>query len=381
MFPMIRVTSFRRARWALPLVLALLAGLAWTRPAAGDTASDLSKAKARLRQLVTQIKSEEARVAALRSQLAAVDGRIADAREKADRIDTTLQRTREELMRVRAEYQALHDRLDDMAANEYMAGPGSSLEVLLGATSFTDLIDRSQFVSTVSRQASDLATQLGVAAAKLAQRTKVLNRLLARQKTLIAQLAEQQQQKASAVASEAAALQQLDQTRTSIVELVARLQKRLRAEEIASIGKVFQGGAHATYGAWAGAFLRYLGVSGCHSNMVAVVSWQVAEFTQAAWNPLATTYPMPGATLYNSAGVRNYVSFGQGLDATRRTVHGGMQQYGYGAIVSSLSSCADPMTTARAINASSWCRGCAGGTYVVGMVPKVEAHYSTYAAL
>ena len=124
-----------------------------------------------------------------------------------------------------------------------------------------------------------------------------------------------------------------------------------------------------------------MGVSGCHSNMVAVVSWQVAEFTQAAWNPLATTYPMAGSTLYNSAGVRNYVSAGQGLEATRLTIRGGMTQYGYGRIVSSLSACADPMTTARAINASSWCRGCAGGTYVVGMVPKVEANYSTYAAL
>ena len=175
------------------------------------------------------------------------------------------------------------------------------------------------------------------------------------------------------MASEAAALQQLDQTRTSIVALVARLAKRLRAEEISSIGRIFQGGAHATYGAWAGAFLNTMGVSGCHANMVAVVSWQVAEFTQAAWNPLATTYPMPGSTLFNGSGVRNYVSAGQGLEATRLTIRGGMDRYGYGRIVSSLAACADAMTTARAINASSWCRGCAGGTYVVGMVPKVEA--------
>ena len=381
MYPHVRVASFRRARWAFPLVLALVAGLAWTQPAAGDTSSQLSKARARLNQLVSQIKSEQARVSALRAQLAGVDQKIAQARAKAHRTETTLQRTRAELMQVRAQYQALHDRLDEMAANEYMAGPGSSLEVILGATSFADLFDRSQFVSDVSHQAVDLSHQLENVAADLARRTKTLNGLLAQQKTIVAQLAQQQQAKASAVASEAAALQQLDQTRTDIVALVARLQKRLRAEEISSIGRIFQGGHHATYGAWAGAFLGTMGVSGCHSNMVAVVSWQVAEFTQAAWNPLATTYPMAGSTLYNSAGVRNYVSAGQGLEATRLTIRGGMTQYGYGRIVSSLSACADPMTTARAINASSWCRGCAGGTYVVGMVPKVEANYSTYAAL
>ena len=165
-------------------------------------------------------------------------------------------------MEVRAEYQALHDRLDELAANEYMAGPGSSLEVILGASSFADLIDRTQFVSSVSSESMDLATQLTNVAAQLAQRTKHLNNLLAAQKTLIAQLAQQQDAKASAVAAEASALAQLDQTRTSIVALVGRLQKQLRAEEIAGIGRIFQGRAHVSYGTWSGYFLRTMGVSG-----------------------------------------------------------------------------------------------------------------------
>src|SRR5207247_5741478 len=110
------------------------AALLRTTPAASDTPSQLSGARDRLRHLVSQIKSETERVAALRAQLAGVDQRIAQARAKADRIDTTLLRTRTELMQVRAQYQALHDRLDEMARNEYMAGPGSSLEVILGAT-------------------------------------------------------------------------------------------------------------------------------------------------------------------------------------------------------------------------------------------------------
>src|SRR5262249_36359257 len=141
MYPTVRVASFRRARWAVPLVLALVAGLVWSRPASGDTSSQLAKAKARLSRLASQIKGEEARVAALRAQLAGVDQRIAQARDKQARIDTTLLRTRTELLQVRAQYQALHDRLDELAANEYVAGPGSSLEVILGATSFADLID------------------------------------------------------------------------------------------------------------------------------------------------------------------------------------------------------------------------------------------------
>jgi peptidoglycan hydrolase CwlO-like protein len=376
-----RLLSLRHARWVVVLALALVAGLLTTPPASGDTASRLGNARHRLKQLASQIESENARVQALRAQLAAVDAKITKAKAKAAALAKTLQKNRNALEQVRAQYQALHDRLNELAANEYIAGPASSLEVILGASSFADLIDRTQFVSSVSTESVDLAAQLTKVAAQLAQRTKHLNDLIAAQKTLIGQLAQQQNAKASAVAAESSALAQLDQTRTNIVALVGRLQKQLRAEELAGLGNIFQGRSHVSYGTWAGLFLRTMGVSGCHSNMVAMVSWQVAEFTQAAWNPLATTYPMPGSTLFNGSGVRNYVSLGQGLDATRLTIRSGASSYGYGRIVSSLAGCADAMTTARAINASAWCHGCAGGTYVTGMVPKVEADYSTYAAL
>jgi hypothetical protein len=39
------------------------------------------------------------------------------------------------------------------------------------------------------------------------------------------------------------------------------------------------------------------------------------------------------------------------------------------------------MTTARAINASAWCRGCTGGAYVTGKIAQVQANYSVYAKL
>src|SRR5437762_1557198 len=123
----VRLKSPRHARWALPLVLALVAGLVSTLPASGDTSSQLAKARAQLQQLVTQIKGEEARASALRGQLARIDAKITQARAKADRIGASLQVTRESLSVVRAEYQALRDRLDEMAANEYMAGPGGGL--------------------------------------------------------------------------------------------------------------------------------------------------------------------------------------------------------------------------------------------------------------
>ena len=81
---------------------------------------------------------------------------------------------------------------------------------------------------------------------------------------------------------------------------------------------------------------------------------------------------------FNSAGVRNYASLGQGIQATIDTLRA--SGYGYEAILSDLAASADPYTTAGAINASSWCHGCAGGNYVIGLIPAVEAYYGSYAA-
>jgi hypothetical protein len=110
---------------------------------------------------------------------------------------------------------------------------------------------------------------------------------------------------------------------------------------------------------------------------VVVVAWETTEYTSASWNPLATTYFLPGSTRFNSAGVRNYLSLGQGLEATTATLR--LPGNGYESIVGGLASCADPMATGQAINASQWCRGCSGGGYVTAIIPAVEQYYDQYA--
>jgi hypothetical protein len=52
---------------------------------------------------------------------------------------------------------------------------------------------------------------------------------------------------------------------------------------------------------------------------------------------------------------------------------------GYEPIIASLRASADAMETGWAINRSLWCRGCAGGSYVVGFIPAVEQYYDRYA--
>jgi hypothetical protein len=131
-----------------------------------------------------------------------------------------------------------------------------------------------------------------------------------------------------------------------------------------------------TYVQWAAAFVERIPAPACANNVVAVVAWAEQESTVAGWNPLATTLSLPGATLFNSAGVKNYQTLEQGLDASLMTLQKGLTEHGYGAIVEALQRCADPVETAVAINASDWCGGCAGGLYVTGVVPGIIRAYN-----
>ena len=56
-------------------------------------------------------------------------------------------------------------------------------------------------------------------------------------------------------------------------------------------------------------------------NVKALAAWAQAEGTKAGFNPLATTQSMPGASSFNSVGVKNYASYADGIagDGRRRS--------------------------------------------------------------
>lgn len=54
-----------------------------------------------------------------------------------------------------------------------------------------------------------------------------------------------------------------------------------------------------------------------------VPAWTLAEGSSAEWNPFDTEYELPGATLYNSAGVKNYPHPVAGICATALTIING----------------------------------------------------------
>jgi hypothetical protein len=104
---------------------------------------------------------------------------------------------------------------------------------------------------------------------------------------------------------------------------------------------------------WARRLLAALGLPTSWPNVIALVAWQAAENTRAANNPLATTKPWPGATLFNAAGVRNYPSVADGIAATAATLRLGY----YAAIRACLARSAPAGETLRAVAESPWGTG------------------------
>ena len=74
---------------------------------------------------------------------------------------------------------------------------------------------------------------------------------------------------------------------------------------------------------WRFRLLRAINAKGVTENRRLLAAWARAEGGTASYNPLNTTEPWPGATTYNSAGVKNYPSGTAGLAATAATLLNG----------------------------------------------------------
>lgn len=357
------------------IVLMLFAGTAVAGPA--ETRKKIADAKARLQELQSRIAAQEERVLALNNELKTKAAQVAVGRHALEEIQDRLARTMFLRRQTEERYQAIRGEIDRAASDAYMRGPGYAFEALLDMASLSDVADVLTYTSAIADHNARLADEVTKLAFELktrsdqetaleTERANAVTRLTGEQNALTERFVEQQLQLAA-----------LSRTRAEVGTLLVQLRKRLRAEELAAAEEAIRRGTPLTFGQWAQAMLEELRSPVARNNLVVMVAWQVAEYTEARWNPLATTYPMPGSTEFNGSGVRNYVSLGQGLDATRLTLSHCC--YGYEQILVNLARNADPMTTGEAINASRWCRGCANGGYVVDLIPTIEQYYDEYA--
>jgi hypothetical protein len=96
-----------------------------------------------------------------------------------------------------------------------------------------------------------------------------------------------------------------------------------------------QGGSSGRFGsAFAKSVLATIHAPATPANVASIEAWARREGGGGTNNPLNTTLSMPGATDFNSVGVKNYSSMGVGILATAQTLLGG----GYSDIVAALRS-------------------------------------------
>jgi murein DD-endopeptidase MepM/ murein hydrolase activator NlpD len=169
-------------RRLLPVVVLLLAMAA--SPASGDVTSrkqeidsrlqavqsKIARAEQRERELAADIASVNHEIRNLASQVGDVSAQLVPLerdlalhKEKLDRLNELyrLQTSRYEFYR--KEYNALIDRLGNRLIDIYEGGEPSSLDVLLSAKTFTDLISQADYVNAIVAQDRHIAGQVGTA--------------------------------------------------------------------------------------------------------------------------------------------------------------------------------------------------------------------------
>ncbi len=357
---------------ALPRVAVLAAALLLASSLVGGhaRADRLSSARDRLSFLERQIQAQEAAIADQHDRLDKLSGTIAVARDALSQTQARLATAQQAVAEAQARYEELRARLQGLTRTAYMEGPLAPVDALLGATSFDDLLNRYQYLDSLQAANAKVADQAAAQAARLSSTQHQLDTLVSQEAAQVVQLQSLQGALNLGLLDQQRRLTELNDRRKQVSALVQRLSLRVDASFTASSG---------SFGEWASLLLNRLSAPGCEENLIVVVSWETAEGTAAAYNPLATTHDMPGATTFNSAGVKNYPSLGVGVQATIDTVNWGASAHGYGAILNDLRNCAPAETTAMAINASDWCRGCAGGLYVLNVLPLVRADYAAFA--
>jgi len=299
------------------------------------------------------------------------DGRsLGELQQEAKRVRGAMARLREEVDDVAVAYAATRAELDDLGRGlvetrlelartqslldvqtatvaahmsaMYKSGDATWLDVLARAGSFADLGSDVRLLRRVLDQ--DRAAQLelvrltgaaGDLEAGLAER---------RQRTLVLE---------SRLEEQRATLKDALAERRALLEgLTARIEELLVGRIPKGLAKAPKGGYNQL--TWAKALLKALGAPLSTPNLAAVVAWEMAEGghwnNSAHYNPLNTTWTMPGSTSMNSVGVKAYVSWEQGFAATLKTLHNGY----YDGILRALRRGDDAQAVADAVAASPW---------------------------
>jgi cell wall-associated NlpC family hydrolase len=206
----------------LPSVLAALVALAFVATAAASPTPAEQAQQARARQVLAEIQGLDAR---LDHVVQAWDG----ANLRLARLNTQVHANRRSLRAARRTLRVARTRLAQRLVILYKDGEPSVIDVLVGATSLSELIDRIEAAEDVSAQDRRIADQTAAATRRYARRQRALANAQRRQRATVAQLASQRSQVEGGLAQR----RQLLASIHSQIEQI-RAAERVREERLAA---------------------------------------------------------------------------------------------------------------------------------------------------
>ncbi len=141
---------------ALVAALALLSLL--LAPPSG--AESITSAKARLSQLLKQIKVARGQQARLQAQLDVMAGKLSKVQDQMAQTQFAMLQGQREIQQAESDIAAQQSALDQRARMAYESGPGSTLEIVLGSTSASDLNERLAILDAAALSDKDVINKL-----------------------------------------------------------------------------------------------------------------------------------------------------------------------------------------------------------------------------
>jgi peptidoglycan hydrolase CwlO-like protein len=322
----------------LLLLLAALTAVAGPVPRAAAAPS--------LPELQREAKRTRKEMQTLQNELQTAGRELAEAQQRLDVVNQRLARSRIDLKRAEDDLELQREVLAARAVAMYKAGDLDWLDILSGLESLADLDtlrDLQRAIADQDRRAENEAEGLAQAARRLERQV------------------EQDRETAITVAQAVRDRKiELDQKLTEraavLQDVTARIKKILASGGLDAALALADGGKF-TQLTWAKALLVAMRLPVTADNVAAIAAWEMAEgghwYNTAYYNPLNTTQSMPGATVFNSVGVKAYTSWRQGLEATVKTLKNGY----YDAIIAALRRGNDSAAVAAAVGASPWGTG------------------------
>jgi peptidoglycan hydrolase CwlO-like protein len=125
-----------------------------------DTQSELDAARDELHDIEQRFDEQRALLERLDAQLAALGDRVNEGQIRLQRIRSRLAETQADIAETRERYDSFNDRLGSRIRDMYMQGSVSGVDVVIGAESFADLLDRIEYSSTLAQADADLLTRV-----------------------------------------------------------------------------------------------------------------------------------------------------------------------------------------------------------------------------